>query len=252
MFRYRSKSRTYKDNLRIASLLSFVAGMVNVAGFLAVAQLTTNVTGHFAFFIEEIYRMDVWRGLVYFLFVFFFLFGSFFSGLLIEWISRINERFVYVIPVLIEALVLSFIAFYSEELIEKSPNIIAYLLLFAMGLQNSLVTIISDSIVRTTHLTGLFTDLGIEFSQLFFYRTKTHRNRLISSIRLRFFIIAFFLLGGVVSGLFYYRFKLEILYFSALVLAFGLFYDQIRVRLNLLKRNIRQNVIIKKDSNSIS
>ena len=247
MFRYRSKNRTYKDNLRIASLLSFVAGMVNVAGFLAVAQLTTNVTGHFAFFIEEIYRMDVWRGLVYFLFVFFFLFGSFFSSILIEWISRINERFVYVIPVLIEAVVLSFIAFYSEELIEKDPNIIAYLLLFAMGLQNSLVTIISNSIVRTTHLTGLFTDLGIEFSQMLFYKSSSHRKKLMSSIQLRFFIITFFIFGGVVAGLSYFKFELKILYFSALVLIFGLFYDQIRVRLNMLRRNIKQNVVFRKE-----
>jgi len=242
MFRYKSKSRTYKDNLRIASLLSFVAGMVNVVGFLAVAQLTTNVTGHFAFFIEEIYQLDAWRGLVYFLFVFFFLFGSFFSSILIEWISRVNERFVYVIPVMIEAAILSFIAFYSEELFEKDPNIIAYLLLFAMGLQNALVTIISNSIVRTTHLTGLFTDLGIEFSQLLFYKTSSHRKKLISSIKLRFFIIVFFIFGGVISGLFYYRFELEILYFSSLVLIFGLFYDQIRVRLNLLRRNIKHHL----------
>lgn len=249
MFRYRSKSRTYRDNLRIASLLSFVAGMVNVAGFLAVAQLTTNVTGHFAFFIEEVYRLDVWRGLVYFLFVFFFLFGSFFSGILIEWVSRKNEHFVYIIPVLIEAVTLSLIAFYNEELIEKNPNLIAYLMLFAMGLQNSLVTIISNSIVRTTHLTGLFTDLGIELSQLFFYKSYSHRKKLMSSIQLRFFIIIFFLLGGIVSGLFYYRFKLEVLYFSALVLIFGLFYDQIRIRINLLGRNIKQNVLMKKDSN---
>ena len=39
-----------------------------------------------------------------------------------------------------------------------------------MGLQNALVTKVSQSVVRTTHLTGLFTDLGIELSQLFFYR----------------------------------------------------------------------------------
>jgi len=49
MFRHQGKTRTLNHNLKIASLLSFVAGMVNVAGFLAVQRLTTNVTGHFAF-----------------------------------------------------------------------------------------------------------------------------------------------------------------------------------------------------------
>jgi uncharacterized membrane protein YoaK (UPF0700 family) len=36
------------------------------------------------------------------------------------------------------------------------------LLCFAMGLQNSLVTRLSGAVVRTTHLTGVVTDLGIE------------------------------------------------------------------------------------------
>jgi uncharacterized membrane protein YoaK (UPF0700 family) len=49
MFSHTGKNRTLKHNLKIASLLSFVAGIVNVAGFLSVQRLTTNVTGHFAF-----------------------------------------------------------------------------------------------------------------------------------------------------------------------------------------------------------
>src|SRR5690606_1003618 len=144
MFRHKGKNRTLKHNLRIASLLSFVAGMVNVAGFLAVQQLTTNVTGHFAFFVEEIYRLNAWRGMVYFLFVFFFLLGSFLSGLFTELISRKNERYVFVIPVLIETAILFFIGLSGEYLISENPNLIAYSLLLAMGFQNSLVTMISN------------------------------------------------------------------------------------------------------------
>jgi len=53
-----------------------------------------------------------------------------------------------------------------------SETVLAGILLFSMGVQNSLVTQISNSTVRTTHLTGLFTDLGIELSQLFFYKRK--------------------------------------------------------------------------------
>lgn len=241
MFRYKIKNRTQKDNLRIAMLLSFVAGLINVAGFLAVKQLTTNVTGHFAFFVEEIYLLDVWRGLVYFLFVFFFFLGSFTSGVLIEWIARVNERYVFVIPVIIETIILIFIGMYGEELIVQNPNLIAYSLLFAMGLQNALVTMISNAVVRTTHLTGLFTDLGIEFSQLFFYKTSGHRKGLLSSIQLRMSIIVFFLLGGVFSGLFYARYELRILFFAAGLLIIGLAYDQIILRLKLLRRSLKNH-----------
>ena len=238
MFRHIGKNRTLKHNLRIASLLSFVAGMVNVAGFLAVQQLTTNVTGHFAFFVEEIYRLNVWRGMAYFLFVFFFFLGSFSSGLLAEWITRKNERYVLVIPILMESFLLFFVALFGYFLLKESPNMIAYILLFAMGLQNSLVTMISNSVVRTTHLTGLFTDLGIEISQLLFFKSNEQRKKLISSIELRLTIITCFFLGGILSALAYSHIKLHILFVAVFLLLIGLTYDQIKLKMNLVRRKI--------------
>ena len=64
MFRHQGKSRTIKHNLRIATILSFVAGVVNVTGFLSFKQLTTNVTGHFALFINDVANFEFWRGTV--------------------------------------------------------------------------------------------------------------------------------------------------------------------------------------------
>jgi uncharacterized membrane protein YoaK (UPF0700 family) len=52
MFRHRGKNRTFAHDLRLAILLSFVAGLVNITGVLALKTLTTNVTGHYAFFAE--------------------------------------------------------------------------------------------------------------------------------------------------------------------------------------------------------
>ena len=92
MFRHKGKTRTLKHNLRIASLLSFVAGIVNVAGFLAVQRLTTNVTGHFAFFVDEILKLNFWQGFIYFLYIFFFFLGSFVSNLIVEIISKTSDR----------------------------------------------------------------------------------------------------------------------------------------------------------------
>jgi uncharacterized membrane protein YoaK (UPF0700 family) len=195
MFRHQGKTRTLIHNLRIASLLSFVAGLVNVAGFLAVQKLTTNVTGHFAFFVDEIFKQNFWEGLNYFLYILFFFLGSFFSSFTIELTSKMNERLIYRIPVITESLILISVAISGNEIISKAPNVLAYSLLFAMGLQNSLVTTISNATVRTTHLTGLFTDLGIELSQLFFYKLKEQKDKLYSSIKLRLTIIFFFFLA---------------------------------------------------------
>ena len=239
MFRHKGKSRTIRHNLNIASLLSFVAGIVNVAGFLAVQRLTTNVTGHFAFFVDELFKLNFWQGIVYFSYIFFFFLGSFVSNMIVELISKTNDRLIYIIPTVIESLILFFLAVFGQKLVAQSPNLLACSLLFAMGLQNSLVTTISNATVRTTHLTGLFTDLGIELSQLFFYKQKDQRGKLYSSIKLRLSIITFFFLGGLLSGILYATLKLYVLAIAATVLIIGILYDNIK--LSIILRNRHNN-----------
>ncbi len=237
MFRHKGKTRTLKHNLRIASLLSFVAGIVNVGGFLAVQRLTTNVTGHFAFFVDEIFKLNFWQGFVYFLYIFFFFLGSFVSNLIVEIISKTSDRLIYIIPTIIESVILILLAVFGQFLISQNPNLLACSLLFAMGLQNSLVTTISNATVRTTHLTGLFTDLGIELSQLFFYKQKDQKDKLYSSIKLRLTIITFFFLGGILGGIFYSTLKLYVLAIAATVLIIGIIYDDLKLKLMMQNRN---------------
>ena len=238
MFKHLGKERTDKHNLQIASLLSFVAGMVNIAGFLAVQQLTTNVTGHFTFFVDEVLQLHFGNGLIYFLYILFFFFGAFISSLLVEYIALKNENKTYIIPVIIEIILLLFVAIKGNNLIENYANFVICILLFAMGLQNSLVTKISGATVRTTHLTGLFTDLGIEFSQLFFYKQAPLKFKLYASIKLRLTIISFFFFGGITAGLLYQNFQLRILILATFFLAMGLIYDTLKLKIILLKRKI--------------
>lgn len=227
MFQHEGITRTQKHNLSIASLLSFVAGLVNVAGFLAIQTLTTNVIGHFAFFVDEVFKLEYFLAFIYFLYIFSFLLGSFVSSFLIELISTKGDKNIYVIPTLIESIILILAAVFGEFLIKENKDLLAFCLLFAMGLQNALVTKISNATVRTTHLTGLFTDLGIELSQLFFYKHKNQHYNLISSIKLRLTIISFFFLGGVLGGVFYTTIELNILFLAAFTLIVGLLIDQI-------------------------
>lgn len=240
MFRHKGRTRTLKHNLRIASLLSFVAGIVNVAGFLAVQRLTTNVTGHFAFFVDEIFKLNFWQGFVYFLYIFCFFLGSFTSNLIVELLSKTSDRFIYIIPTIIESVILFIVALFGPFLISQSPDFLACSLLFAMGLQNSLVTTISNATVRTTHLTGLFTDLGIELSQLFFYKQKEQKDKLYSSIQLRLTIITFFFLGGLLGGILYTTLNLYVLSIAAAVLVTGIVYDNIKLKLMLQKRSHKE------------
>lgn len=149
------------------------------------------------------------------------------SNFIVEIIRKRNDILVYIIPTIIESHILLLLALFGQFLISQNPNFLTCALLFRKGIQNSLVTKKSNSVVRTTHLTGLFTDLGIELSQLFFYKEK---EKLLSSIKLRLTIITFFFLGGLLGGILYSILQLYILAIAATVLIAGVFYDYLKLK----------------------
>ena len=249
MFRHQGKNRTFIHNLRLATLLSFVAGIVNVTGVLSIQTLTTNVTGHFAYFAEEIMKRDYAAAITFFVFTIFFLLGAFTSNFLAELISRKHPNLSHVIPISLEMIVLISVGIFGAQssLSSTEGKWIAFSMLFAMGIQNSLVTKISQSTVRTTHLTGLFTDLGIELSQLFFYKKPNEKKKLKTSIYLRLSIIIFFFIGCISGGFLYNLLEMKTLFVAATFLLLALLYDYIRLQFHVIKRKtFRHKTILDK------
>ncbi|MGC5745943.1 YoaK family protein [Chryseobacterium sp. NFX27] len=241
MFRHRGKRRTYSHNLKLASALSFVAGIVNITGVLSVKVLTTNITGHFAFFSEEILFKKHQSAFMYLLFILFFLMGSFISSLIIEFYRNGKKIRPHTFPIIIEIILLSFVGLSGDlpRAFSLSSHIIAYILLFSMGIQNSLVTRVSQSVVRTTHLTGLFTDLGIDLSQIVFNKEYTAHQQLKKSIFLKLVIIICFFSGCIVGGLLYKLFYIKTLLFASGFLVYIIWYDRILYRYYFLRRKLR-------------
>jgi uncharacterized membrane protein YoaK (UPF0700 family) len=238
MFRHKGKYRTFAHDLRLAILLSFVAGLVNITGVLALKTLTTNVTGHFAFFAEEIMRHDYATAITFFLFTIFFLLGSFLSSFLQELISLKNPDWSHIFPITLEMVILIAVGIFGTTtgLFSLDGKLTAFFMLLSMGIQNSLVTNISKATVRTTHLTGLFTDLGIELSQLFFYKKPEEVKKLKTSIFLRLSIITFFFLGCFSGGIIYQFLEIKTLFVAAFVLLIAQWYDFLRLKFHLIKR----------------
>ena len=237
MFR-QGKPRSFIHNLRLASMLSFVAGIVNISGVLSITTLTTNLTGHFAFFSEEFVQGNYQTALNYVSYIIAFLFGAFLCSFLVKLVLKIRPEMSHTIPMLLEMAILVSVAFASAKSV-ISDEWTARALLFSMGLQNALVTKISQATVRTTHLTGLFTDLGIEISQLFFYRGEVESKKLWRSIYLRLAIILFFFFGGVLGGFMYSVIQLNTLLLAALSLLIALVYENIRFGFHYYLRKLQ-------------
>ena len=234
MLRHLGAKRTAQHNIRLASLLGMAAGFVNAAGFLAFSTLTTNVTGHAALFAEKIANQDWGNARVVALWMFLFLSGAFSSSLIVSRTGR-NQQYSYLIPLLLETAILLGVAIsghrYDESI--SSREIFAGSLLFAMGLQNALVTMVSGSVVRTTHLTGTFTDLGIELGQLL-EKNRHDRPLLRSRIKLRLVIVLFFMSGALAGAYLFHAIRFKAFYLPAVILVFSLTYDILATSLDYI------------------
>lgn len=231
MLRHIGQRRNYAHNLRLAVLLCLNAGFINAAGFIAFAVLTTNVTGHAALLAVNIAKLNLRAARMVALWLCLFLGGAFFSSWYIGKIGR-NKPFAYTVPILLIILIVLFVALFGRNYQHTLPETeyFAGSLLFAMGMQNALVSVISGSVVRTTHLTGMFTDLGIDLSAAALSKWRiTHSLK--RRIILRLTIIMSFLGGAIIGGIVFLHLGFPAFYVPVGLLITALSYDYFRVRL---------------------
>ncbi|QKJ29008.1 DUF1275 domain-containing protein [Mucilaginibacter mali] len=239
MLRHTGQRRGFVHNLRLAILLCLNAGFINAAGFIVFAVLTTNVTGHAALLAVNLTTGQFHSASVVALWLLLFLAGAFTSSLYIGKVGR-DKPFAYTAPIIAIIVIVLAVAFFGHDYKHTLPKteIFAGSLLFAMGMQNALVSMVSGSVVRTTHLTGMFTDLGIDLSNAFLSRKKLNPvgNR---RIILRLCIITFFLLGGLIGGFSFLYLSFSAFYIPAGLLLVVLFYDYFRMRVILIRHRLR-------------
>lgn len=236
MLRHTGRKRNYKHNLRLAVLLCFTAGMVNAAGLFAFSVLTTNVTGHAALLAQKLATGDLRAARMVGLWLLLFLGGAFFSSFCMGQ----KQKKGYAIPIVIEIIILVLVGSFGHTFDHSiiKTEYFAGSLLFAMGMQNALVSTISGNVVRTTHLTGMFTDLGIDLYQLIAAPAKS-MGGVQRKIVLRLVIIFFFLAGGIAGGFMFLQMSYATFYLPVLLLITAIFYDTFRVRFSKMVHRFR-------------
>ncbi|GAA0529333.1 DUF1275 domain-containing protein [Pigmentiphaga sp. GD03639] len=164
--------RTPQANRHLAYFLAFVAGAVNAGGFLAVQQYTSHMSGILSSMADHL----ALGGIAFFLqglaALLFFVLGAATSAVLINFGRRSRLASEYALPLLLEAgLLLCFglLGGNIEQFRWLAVPATVMLLCFIMGLQNAIITKISRAEIRTTHVTGMVTDIGIELGKLFYW-----------------------------------------------------------------------------------
>jgi uncharacterized membrane protein YoaK (UPF0700 family) len=202
-----AQERTASANLHLGLLLAFIAGALNAGGFVAIGQYTSHMTGIVSAAADNLVLGNVGLALTAALSLLSFLVGAATTSWLVNYARRRSMKRIYVMPLRIEAALL--LAFGTVGATLKlhevlSISLTASLLCFTMGLQNALVTKISNAEIRTTHITGLVTDIGIELGKLFYWnRSKDVSRHIVLANRERLRVhsalaLAFF--AGGLSG----------------------------------------------------
>jgi uncharacterized membrane protein YoaK (UPF0700 family) len=91
-----------------------------------------------------------------------------------------------------------------------------------MGLQNAVITKISDAEIRTTHVTGMITDIGIQMGKLFYFNRRAGEEPVRADRRylgLLALLVTLFFAGGTLGGELYPRLGFHLMLPLALLLA---------------------------------
>lgn len=181
MFRSQGSARSDRQNRLLAGYLAFVGGFVNSVGFELIGTFTSHVTGIVGRATDDFARGEVGAGLAASTMVVAFFAGAFLASVIVESTFLGHPSRAYSLALGTEGMLLTVFATWSTAWAAGHPRLHdaqALLLCMAMGMQNSLVTRLSGAVVRTTHLTGVVTDLGVEGARWFRHWRWTASERL--------------------------------------------------------------------------
>ncbi len=199
--------RTPRTNRRLGATLAFVAGAANAGGFLAVGQYTSHMTGLVSALADHLALGQFLLAGAALAAVVTFTAGAMSTALLVNWAQRRDLHSSYSLPLLLEASLLMLFGVMGASLGLHSALLLpatVLLLCYTMGVQNAVITKISHAEIRTTHVTGLVTDLGIELGKLFYVNRSASLGKVRANherLRTHGLLITCFFVGGLLGAL---------------------------------------------------
>ena len=165
--------------------------------------------------------------------IFLFFIGNFISNFIVINVTRFNQYLAHALPIVLQILCLVFVGFYGNNYYkgEKSEiEILVAAMLFCTGLQNGLTASISNFAIKTTHLTGTTTDLGVLLSM--FTQRKYRKNKaLVGRAKVLAVIVVSYIAGAVFAGITYYHLQFNVFYIICICLVVVVLYDFYKIYL---------------------
>lgn len=239
--------RRPKFDRHLAYMLVLQAGALNAVGFMALGIYTSHMSGMVADLANHAMHADLGLVVTGLLAIASFVLGTMTTTVLFTWakIRRLASRYANVL--VIEGILILIVGILARDMhLIRQEIYVVPILCFSMGLQNALITKIRDFPVRTTHVTGMLTDLGVEIGKWFYGLRRRPENQVrmdTEKARILALLIALFMVGGVVGIAGFWLFDYRVLMIGALlVLALSLPPTVRDVSKAVRRRRIRREV----------
>lgn len=208
----------------LAALLAAVAGALNAAAFYAAGFFSANMTGNLSILSDHIALRNADNALFYLGVILTFICGAALACFLLNAGARRHYRGIYALAILLEGMLLCLLGF----VILFAPadwrmNYFVFGIALLMGWQNAVSTRITDARVRTTHVSGMATDIGIAVALLTDGRRYPHSVPGLAAVRAKLVLHAItifsFLAGGILGVLVFRQMETGILWLTGVALS---------------------------------
>jgi uncharacterized membrane protein YoaK (UPF0700 family) len=199
--------RSTAVNIRLGIVLCFIAGASNAGGFLAVGQYTSHMTGLLSSIADNLVLGELGLVLAGLMAISAFLSGAMTTAWMVNWSQRRELRSAFARPLAVEAGLLLLFGLFGSAInlfADLFAPLTVLVLCFIMGLQNAVITKISNAEIRTTHVTGLITDIGIELGKLLYYNRVDEPNKVLANrrkLKVHLSLTIAFFAGGLLGAL---------------------------------------------------
>lgn len=201
-----SRTRNRRSNMLLGIVLAFVAGAVNAGGFLAVGYYTSHMTGVVSSIADYLALNNFTMAGISVLFLLSFIVGAATTSIVINHARSRGLSGEFAAAILLESIFLLLFGVLQSQWADSpvvSATVLISLLCFIMGLQNAIITKISNAEIRTTHVTGLVTDIGIELGRYLYAHGARDRSMTLHPEKLQLHTVLFFsfLIGGICGAI---------------------------------------------------
>lgn len=178
-----AQAYSFHQKSKLAISLSWIGGYVNTVAVLGCGRFISHATGNTTHLGHTLVEMKFGEAAIYAYLLLLFFLGAISSAVMTEGARLLGYRSKYMMPMFVEALLLTLFGVSLTHYMDGHTRDagVVYTMLgtasAAMGLQNATITMISGAVVRTTHVTGVITDFGLESVQYMAWYWQKSRGR---------------------------------------------------------------------------